>query len=67
VQPYDPKQKALREARPAKPGKSIRWIDLSVERRELGRAAALSYLSLLPFRLGANKLSFPRKREFIVR
>jgi hypothetical protein len=31
--------KCLGETRPAKPGKSIQWIDLSVERRELGRAA----------------------------
>jgi hypothetical protein len=27
------------EKRPAKPGKSVQWTDLSVERRELGRAA----------------------------
>ena len=25
--------------RPAKPGKSVQWTDLSIERRELGRAA----------------------------
>ena len=30
---------AQSEARPAKPVKSIQWIDLSAERRELGRAA----------------------------
>jgi len=30
---------ALGEARPAQPGKSVRWTDLSDERRELGRAA----------------------------
>jgi hypothetical protein len=29
----------LGETRPAEPGKSIQWIDLSVERRELERAA----------------------------
>jgi len=27
------------EARPAQPGKSIQWIDLSAERREFRRAA----------------------------
>ena len=32
---------AQSEARPAKPVKSIQWIDLSAERRELGRAASM--------------------------
>jgi methionyl-tRNA formyltransferase len=27
------------ETRPAQPGKSVQWTDLSDERRELGRAA----------------------------
>jgi thiol-disulfide isomerase/thioredoxin len=37
------------ETRPAKPGKSIQWIDLSVERRELGRAAGPAFAVLLLF------------------